>query len=320
MDYIKIAKDAIKLQSSYLLDMERSLGDEFNKAVKAILETKGRVVLCGIGKSGIVARKISSIFSSVGCSSFFVHGNEASHGDLGAIRNEDLVIVLSNSGETKELVDVLSYCRNSNITIMAIVGRMESTLYDSSDISLVLPRFSEISDNIKFPTTSATLMSVMGDALALCVVRAKNVSVDQYKSFHPGGNIGNSLIKISEIMRKGDEVPVVKVGTKVVESLIEMTKKSIGCVIIEQGSDVVGIITEGDLRRNINKNFSECEVQDIMSKSPKSILENLLAIDALQYMSDKEVMQLLVRSAEGKIVGVIHMHDCLRVGLKAQCD
>lgn len=320
MNYIKIAQDAIELQSKSLLDLKDSLSVDFDNAVNAILNTKGRVVLCGIGKSGIVGKKISSIFSSIGCSSFFVHGNEASHGDLGAIKSKDIVIVLSNSGETKELVDILSYCRVNEITVIAMVGRRESTLYNAADISLLLPKFSEISENIKFPTTSATLMSVLGDSIALCIAKARNISVDQYKSFHPGGNIGNSLMGISEIMRKGSELPIVKTGTKVIESLIVMSEKSIGCVIVEDNGDIVGIITEGDLRRNMKMDFSECVVENIMTKSPKSISSNLLAMDALMHMNENKIMHLLVKDSNDNMVGIIHMHDCLRIGLRAQCD
>lgn len=320
MDYIKIAQDSIAIQSDALSDLRNSLDVNFTNAVSAILETNGRVVLCGVGKSGIVARKISSIFSSIGCPSFFIHANEASHGDLGAITKNDIVIILSNSGETKELVDVLSYCKVQGITVIAMVGRKESTLHNAADISLLLPKFSEISDYIKFPTTSATLMGVLGDSLALCVAKAKNVSLEQYRSFHPGGNIGNSLMKIKDIMRKGGELPIVKSNTTVIESLIVMSQKAIGCVLVADDQDsIIGMITDGDLRRNINKNFSEVLVEEIMTKKPKTISGNLLAMDALKEMSSKGIMHLIVTNGE-QIDGVIHMHDCLRIGLKAQCE
>lgn len=320
MDYIKIAQDSILIQSGALSDLHNSLDVNFTNAVSAILETNGRVVLCGVGKSGIVARKISSIFSSIGCPSFFIHANEASHGDLGAITKNDIVIILSNSGETKELVDVLSYCKVHDIMVIAMVSRKESTLHNAADISLLLPKFSEISDHVKFPTTSATLMGVLGDSLALCIAKAKNISLEQYRSFHPGGNIGNSLMKIKDIMRKGDELPIVKTNTVVIESLIVMSQKAIGCVLIEDDKgDIIGMITDGDLRRNISKNFSKALVEDIMTKKPKTISGSLLAMDALKEMSSKGIMHLLVKN-DGQIDGVIHMHDCLRIGLKAQCE
>ena len=321
MDYIKIAQDAIRLESQALLDLSSSLDSNFNKVIEVLLRVEGRIVLCGVGKSGIIARKISSVFSSIGCSSFFIHANEASHGDLGAITSKDVVIILSNSGDTKELVDVLSYCKVHRIKVVAIVGRKPSSLYDGADLALLLPKFSEVSKDIGFPSTSVTLMSVIGDVLALCLIKAKNILSDQYRGFHPGGNIGNSLIKIREMMRKGDELPIVTVGTKVVDALIVMSQKSMGCVIV---TDVlrkpVGIITDGDLRRHIKNDFVNSVVENIMTKNPKSISGDLRAVDAINYMSEKGIMHLMIIDSVGQIEGVIHMHDCLRMGLKVECE
>jgi len=318
MKYIQIAQDAIKLQADSLLDLSKSLGAEFNRAIELLLNNEGRIILCGIGKSGIIAKKISSVFSSVGCASFFIHANEASHGDLGAITTKDIIVILSNSGNTKELADVISYCKYNSIKIIAIVGKKGSALHDVADISLVLPKFSEISKDIAFPSTSVTLMSVLGDVITLCLVKARKVSSEQYRSFHPGGSIGNSLIKISEIMREGDALPIVKLGTKVIDALIVMGRKSMGCVIIVDSKGILlGIITDGDLRRHINNKFVDSKVEDIMTKNPKSISKELRAIDALNYMNEKGIMQLMVIDDRGFIEGLIHMHDCLRIGLKA---
>lgn len=321
MDHSKTGQESISLQANALLDLADSLDENFNIVVNAILETKGRVVLCGIGKSGIVAKKISSIFSSIGCSSFFVHANEASHGDLGSITTNDIVIVLSNSGETKELVDVLVYCKSKNIKVFGMVGNRKSTLYNASTASLLLPPFSEVSDKIRFPTTSATMMSVLGDALALCVSKSKNVSLEEYRSFHPGGNIGNSLMLVENIMRKEGELPIVDAGTKIQDALIVMSEKAIGClVVLDSSGSVSGMITDGDLRRNIDKSFDHAKVEDFMSVKPKKISSGSLAIEALRVMNEQKIMQLVVMSEDNKLQGIIHMHDCLRVGLKARCE
>jgi arabinose-5-phosphate isomerase len=321
MNYKEIAQKSISLQAKALLDLTENLDDSFDVIVSSILETKGRVILCGVGKSGIVARKISSVFSSIGCPSFFVHANEASHGDLGSITDKDIVIMLSNSGDTKELVDVLVYCKRRGVKVFGMVGKKDSALYSASTACLLLPKFSEISNKIRFPTTSATMMSVLGDALALCVSHTKNISLEQYRSFHPGGNIGNSLMSVEGIMRKGDELPVVGEGTKVQDALILMSEKATGClVIISEDKSVLGMITDGDLRRNIKKDFNESYVEDFMSVTPKSVSAKMLAIDALKIMNDQSIMQLVVVDEDQRIQGVIHMHDCLRVGLKARCE
>lgn len=321
MNYRKIAQESISLQANALLDLAGSLGDSFGVVVSAVLETKGRVILCGVGKSGIVARKISSIFSSIGCPSFFIHANEASHGDLGAITSKDIVIVLSNSGETKELVDVLVYCKGRGVKVFGMVGNKDSTLYHASTASLLLPKFSEVSDKIRFPTTSATMMGVLGDALALCVSKSKNISLEEYRSFHPGGNIGNSLMLVEGIMRKNEELPVVKSGTSVQDALVVMSEKAIGCLIVLDHNELVlGMITDGDLRRNIKKNFNESNVEDFMSGAPKAVPSGMLAIDALEIMNNQSIMQLVVMGDDRKIQGVIHLHDCLRVGLKERCE
>jgi arabinose-5-phosphate isomerase len=319
MNYIRLAQNAIDVQLEAILALRDSLGDEFLGVVELLLNTKGRIVLCGVGKSGIIAQKVAAVFSSIGCSSFFVHANEASHGDLGAIMHGDVIIILSNSGDTKELVDTISYCKIRGIKIVAIVGRRNSVLFDTADIALVLPKFSEISQAISFPSTSITMMSVLGDLLTLCLVEAKKITHDQYRKFHPGGSIGNSLLKINEIMRKNGDLPVVKAGTKILDAILVMSEKSIGCIVVVDNKDkFCGIITDGDLRRHFDSDFVNKNVEDIMTKKPKSISGELRAIDALNYMNDKRITQLMVVDKAENIVGLIHMHDCLRAGLKIE--
>jgi len=319
MDCIKIAQDAVDVEIEALRALRQSLDDDFSEIVQLLLNTRGRIVLCGVGKSGIVAQKIAAVFSSIGCSSFFVHANEASHGDLGAITKDDIVIVLSNSGDTKELVDTIAYCNAREIKVVAMVGRKNSVLYDTADFALVLPRFYEVSRKISFPSTSITMMSVLGDLLTLCLVEAKKVTHDQYRSFHPGGNIGNSLLKINDIMRKNGDLPLVSMGTKILDAILVMSQKSIGCIVVVDGNkEFRGIITDGDLRRHFGSEFINKNVEDIMTKRPKSISGELRAIDALNYMNDKGITQLMVVDKSDSIVGLIHMHDCLRAGLKIE--
>ena len=319
MDYINISKSALDVQIEALQNLKSSLNEELIEVVNILLNVKGRIVFSGVGKSGLIAQKIASVFSSIGSSAFFIHSSEASHGDLGAISDGDVVVVLSNSGSTKELLDTISYCKRKQIQVIAIVGRKNSALYEAADFALLLPKFFEIDQDIAFPSTSITIMSVIGDLLALCLVKAKNVTKDEYRTFHPGGSIGNSLLTIKELMRKGHELPIVRDGTKVLDAMLVMSEKSIGCMIVlDKNDQFCGIVTDGDLRRSFDHNFPSKNVEDIMTKNPKSISGELRALDALNYMNDNNVTQLMVFDKSGKVAGLLHMHDCLRAGLSIE--
>lgn len=319
MSHIDIAIKVFDTEIEYLAKLKSSIDISFAKACDIILATKGRVILCGIGKSGIIAKKIAATFSSIGKPSFFINAAEANHGDLGAISRDDVVIMLSNSGESQELVGVINYCKESNVKIISIVSNKNSTLYKYSDAAILIPAACEVS-YISMPTTSTTLMSVIGDAFATVIVENHKLSLDEYKKYHPGGSIGNSLIKVKEVMRTGSDIPVIDGEMMMSSALLIMTQKSLGClVVVNQNNSVIGIITDGDLRRHMSEKLFAMKAKDIMTANPQTISSDEFAINALRIMSDRGITNLIV-THQGSTKGIIHMHDCLKIGLKITCD
>ena len=311
---INVAKEIIIKESHGLNLLAETIGKDFFDALEIIINTKGRVIVSGIGKSGIIAQKISSTLSSTGTSSYFIHPVEASHGDLGMIREDDIMIILSNGGESIELFDLVDYAKNANIPIIAIVGRKNSTLARSSKIVLSLPEVQEAS-NTPAPTTSTTMMLALGDALAVALLEYKKFTIDQYKTFHPGGRIGTQLLKAEDVMSKGDNLPTVSPHTKMSETIIEMTKKSLGCVVvIDDKKEVLGIVTDGDLRRHMSNKLLEMTSEQVMGKNPYIIDQKLNVVEALQIMNKKAITSLIV-TKDKKLVGLLHIHNCLNIGL-----
>jgi arabinose-5-phosphate isomerase len=312
--FIDIAKQIITKESHALDLLAETIGEIFFSAVQTIVNNKGRVIVSGIGKSGIIAQKISSTLSSTGTPSYFIHPAEASHGDLGMIHHDDVMIILSNGGESIELFDLVDYAKNADIQIISIVGRKNSTLARSANIVLSLPETEEAS-NTPAPTTSTTMMLALGDALAVALLEYKKFTIDQYKIFHPGGRIGTQLLKVKDVMCTGSRLPTTFPNTKMSETLIEMTTKSLGCVIIvNEKNEVLGIITDGDLRRHMSENLLEMKSEEVMGKNPYIIDEELKVIEALQIMNKKAITSLIV-TKDNKLVGILHIHDCLRIGL-----
>ncbi len=312
--FIDIAKQIITKESHALDLLAKTIGEVFFSAVQTIVNSKGRVIVSGIGKSGIIAQKISSTLSSTGTPSYFIHPVEASHGDLGMIHHDDVMIILSNGGESIELFDLVDYAKNANIQIISIVGRKNSTLARSANIVLSLPETEEAS-NTPAPTTSTTMMLALGDALAVALLEYKKFTIDQYKIFHPGGRIGTQLLKVKDVMCTGSRLPTTFPHTKMSETLIEMTTKSLGCVIIiNEKNEVLGIITDGDLRRHMSEKLLEMKSEEVMGKNPYSVDEGLKVIEALQIMNKKAITSLIV-TKDNKLVGILHIHDCLRIGL-----
>lgn len=311
--YLQIAHKVCDIESHYVQSLKSLFDDNFPKAVTAILNNNGRVIVCGIGKSGIVAKKFASTFSSIGKASFFLNAGEAIHGDLGMIQSDDIVVIISNSGESVELSEVINYCKNRKILIIAVLSNINSTLGQSADIPLLIPKDCEVT-HLKIPTTSTTLMSVVGDAIAASIVEGKNVEVTEYKDYHPGGSIGNSMVKVSEVMRSGEDLPKVNMNDKMSEALIKMTQKSMGCLVVVDNKDkLVGIVTDGDLRRHLSQ-LLKSKVSDVMTPSPKSIEKEMFAIDALRYMNNNNITNLVV-TLRSKAIGVVHLHDCIQMGL-----
>ncbi len=315
--YIESAKKTIQTEIEGLNSLFSCFDDNYVKAIDLILNCKGRVILSGMGKSGHIANKIAATLASTGTPSFFIHPGEASHGDLGMITEEDVVILLSNSGETKELKDIIFYCRRFEIPIISMVRRSDSELVRSSAVSFILSKIPE-ANSVKAPTTSTTMMLALGDAVAVSLIDAKGFNEESFGIFHPGGKLGAAFIRVKEIMRSGSDVPAVEENTKMSEVLLEMTSKHLGCTsVINSSGELIGIITDGDLRRHISSDFLKHSAKETMTANPTLIDHNMLAIDAITLMNKKSITSLFVVDEESnnkKVIGILHIHDCLRIG------
>lgn len=313
--YINSAVNTIKTEIAGLNSLLNFFDGNYIKAVDLILNCQGRIIVSGMGKSGHIANKIAATFASTGTPAFFIHPAEASHGDLGMITAEDVVILLSNSGEARELNDLIYYCKRFAIPVIGIVRRAGSTLALASDISLVLPDITE-ANNFKAPTTSTTMMLAFGDALAVSLIDARGFNSENYGVFHPGGKLGLAFVKAKELMRQNEQLPLVKAEQRMSEVLVEMTSKHLGCAgVINSDHHLIGIITDGDLRRHLDQNFLEHDAAEIMTKNPVTITENVLAVEAVSLMNKKSITSLFVVDDAKKIKGILHLHDCLRAGI-----
>jgi arabinose-5-phosphate isomerase len=294
--------------------MADALPEDFAPAVEAILETKGRVILSGIGKSGHIARKISSTFASTGTPSAFVHPAEASHGDLGMVMPGDLTILISNSGETAELKDIIAHVARFNIPMVAISGRPDSTLMRAADYRLVLPPAPEACVIGMAPTTSTTLTLALGDALAVATMERRGFLPEQFRTYHPGGKLGAQLSKVAQLMHGGAALPLVEADTPMSDTLIVMSEKSFGIAGVVSEGRLVGVISDGDLRRNMAR-LMEQTAGEVATKSPRVIAPDDLAAEAMAVMSGNRITALFVVDTEQHPVGFLHIHDCLRAGL-----
>jgi len=314
-NYINIAKNVIKTEIKGLEEVSAYLGDEFIELIDLILAIKGRVIFSGMGKSGHIARKISATLSSLGTASYFIHPGEASHGDLGMINNDDIVILLSNSGETKELSDIINYCKRFNIKLVAIVRRSSSLLVSASDIAIILPEVSEAS-SINAPTTSTTMMLAFGDALAVTIAEVKGFSKDDFGVFHPGGKLGSQCIKIKDIMRDINVTPICKADDKIDVVISKISESKIGLVAIcDENKNILGVITDGDLRRYFAKRDLSGSAVNIMTSNPKFIHFDKLALEAVNIMNKNEITAIFIVDDRNKLVGVLHIHDCFKAGI-----
>ncbi len=312
--YIDSAIKTIQTEIEGLNSLFSCFNENYVKAIDLILNCKGRVVVSGMGKSGHIGNKIAATLASTGTPAFFIHPAEASHGDLGMITNDDVVILLSNSGETKELRDIIFYCRRFEIPIIAMVRRAESDLVKSSTIAFVLSKIPE-ANKVNAPTTSTTMMLALGDAIAVSLIDAKNFNDENFGVFHPGGKLGAAFIRVKDIMRKDSQIPLIDQDKKMSEALIEITSKHLGCTgVLDQEKNLIGIVTDGDLRRHIAPDFLEKTAKEIMTKNPAVIEENMLAVDAIALMNKKSITSLFVAN-DRKVIGVLHIHDCLRIGV-----
>jgi len=311
LDVISLSKNVISQEIKGLEELSSSLNTNFTDAIESIFQCKGRLVVSGLGKSGHVARKIAATFSSTGTPSIFVHASEASHGDLGMVAENDVVMLLSNSGETAELSSIIDYCKRFAITIIGIARVPNSTLLNASDIPLLLPKTPEASE-IAAPTTSTTMMMCLGDAMAVVLHEKRGFTKSEFKVFHPGGNLGAQLLKVDDLMHSGDELPIIHNSQKGSDALLEMTKKRLGCVgVVDSEGRLEGIFTDGDLRRHIEAEFRNVEVKDLMSKNPVTINKGAFASEAMALMNKMNITVLFVLD-DTKPIGAIHLHDILR--------
>ena len=298
-------------------ELKHSLdADSLTQALDFMQKSKGRIIITGMGKSGHIGKKIAASFASTGTPSFFVHPAEASHGDLGMITEDDVVIAISNSGESRELIDILNYCKRFGITLIAITKNPESSLGKAGDVVLVLPNNGEACPLGLAPTSSTTATLVLGDILTIGMLERKGFSKEDFNDRHPGGKLGAILKRVSDLMHTGQEMPLLDENSNMQAVLLEMTSKRLGCVgfINSQTGDLTGILTDGDLRRCLSSKILEEKAVDLMTRNPKTISPNAMTAEALKIMHDKKITNLFVVE-NNKPVGVIHIHDLLNNGV-----
>ncbi len=315
---IACAKRTIDEEIKAIRAMEESFDKSLSDALDVLQNAKGRIIVTGMGKSGHIGSKIAATFASTGTPSFFVHPAEASHGDLGMLTEEDVVLAISNGGESKELSDILVYCKRYGIPLIAMTKNPDSSLGKAGDILLKLPNHKEACPLGMAPTTSTTATLMLGDVLAVCLMERKGFSKLDFNRRHPGGKLGAMLQKVSDLMHIGDEIPTIDENANMQDAMLLMTSKMLGCVgIINSLGELIGIITDGDLRRAMTSNILTQKVTDVMTYNPATIAPDVLAAEALNKMNNtgKGITQLFVVDENKKPIGVIHIHDCLRAGV-----
>lgn len=317
---LDIAKRVLRIEAEAVNGLIEKLDSNFEKAVEIIYNTKGRVVVTGMGKSGLVGKKIAATLASTGTPAFFLHPAEASHGDLGMVTERDIVIAISNSGETEELVGLIPFLKRFNLTLISMTGNQNSTLARASNISLDISVKEEACPLGIVPTASTTATLALGDALAVALLIKRGLNKEDFAFFHPGGIIGKKLfIKVKDLMHTGETLPIVLPHTPMIKAVVEISSKRLGVTIVTDSDNrIAGIITDGDLRRGIEKwgkAFFDMMAGEVMSKNPKIILEDELAAKALSIMETYSITSLIVPDDEGRARGIIHLHDILKQGI-----
>ena len=316
--FVSTARRVLRQEAEALQLLSDTLDGGFTQAIDLILATEGRVIVSGMGKSGHVGRKIAATLASTGTPAYFVHPAEASHGDLGMLTPGDVALVLSNSGETAELADIIAYTRRFSIPMIGVASKADSTLIRQSDVALILPPAPEACTIGMAPTTSTTMTIALGDALAVALMEHRQFSADRYRDYHPGGKLGARLTRVRDIMHTGDEMPLIDTSTPMTEALPAMSEKGFGVVGVTDGSGaLVGIITDGDLRRKMGTLLTET-AGEVMTKGPRTIAPGALAEEALAQMTGQtpRITCLFVVDDGGKgPVGILNIHDCLRAGV-----
>tara|TARA_B100002052_G_scaffold14069_1_gene11339 strand:- start:96 stop:1052 length:957 start_codon:yes stop_codon:yes gene_type:complete len=310
---IKRAKNTLSTEIKELKNLSKIFNNNFYKAVILLSKVKGRVIVTGVGKSAHIGNKISATLASTGTPSYLIHATEASHGDLGGITKDDCILAISNSGETSELKNIISYSKRFDVPMVSISSNSKSTLHKSSTEGIVYKKPIEACPHNLAPTSSTTLMLVIGDCIAMALLELKGFKSSQFKNFHPGGNLGKDLQKVSEIMHVGNSLPLAKENDKMSKTLITMTKKSFGCIgVIDSKKKLIGIITDGDLRRNMNNNLFNLKASSLMTKKPSTGNRDMIVGEALNIMNYKKITSLFI-CEKNKPIGIIHVHDLLRL-------
>ena len=313
---IDAARRVLRTEIAGLEALLASLDGTFTGAVEILARVSGRVTVTGMGKSGHVARKIAATFSSTGTPAQFVHPGEASHGDLGMIAENDAVLALSNSGDTAELGDIVAHAKRFRNPLIAMTRRTASALGEAADVTLLMPAAAEACSMGLAPTTSTTMMMALGDALAVALLERKGFSPSDFQILHPGGQLGRQLLRVADIMHDGEAMPVVSRGTAMAEAILVMTAKSFGCVgVTDDAGKLVGIVTDGDLRRHMGDDMLRATVDAVMSARPKTIRPQALAAEALGRMNALAITSLFAVDEQKRPLGILHIHDCLRAGI-----
>tara|TARA_Y100000746_G_scaffold69845_1_gene58189 strand:- start:1145 stop:2122 length:978 start_codon:yes stop_codon:yes gene_type:complete len=316
-----IAKNVIQDEIYALKKIKSSIGNSFIQIVKTILNSKnGKIITSGVGKSGIISKKWAATFSSIGIPSFFLDASNASHGDMGQITSNDIVILISLSGQSEELKNIIQYIRrNKNIKLIGITSKKESILYKNADIKFLLPNVKEAGPGNIVPTSSTTIQLALGDSIAIACMRYNNFSKLDFKKFHPGGSLSIKLKTVSDLMITGNKIPFVQEKTNMKDALSVITKKGLGVLLIKKKNITTGILTDGDLKRLNRKfgNFQKLKIKTVMKKNPVSVDKNTLAAEALSIMNSKKITSLCVhkRNQKNKTIGIIHIHNILRANI-----
>jgi arabinose-5-phosphate isomerase len=312
---IEVGRRVLAVESAGLTALAGVLDGSYVDALDLMSAARGRVVVSGMGKSGHIACKIAATLASTGTPAQYVNAADASHGDLGMITPADVVLALSNSGETAELSDLVAYTKLHRIPLIAVTGRIGSSLDKAADVSLMLPEMPEACSMNLTPTTSTTMMLALGDALAVSLLERRGFSPDDFNSLHPGGQLGNRFLKLDDVMHAGDEVPLVEADTVMSQVLITMTTKRFGCVgVVDDKGHLIGIVTDGDLRRHMDEKLLVQKARDVMSKEPRTLPPDRLAASALRMMNERSITSIFVVE-DATPIGIVHIHDLLRAGI-----
>lgn len=312
---VESGRRVLRVEAEGLEALARSIDGPFSEAVALLEGLRGRVVVTGMGKSGHVARKIAATLASTGTPALYIHPAEASHGDLGMIVEGDVLLALSNSGETPELADLVAFAKRFNIPIVGMTASATSALAKAAEVALLLPAAIEACPMGLAPTTSTTMMMALGDALSVALLERKGFSPDDFHVLHPGGRLGRRLLRVVDLMHVGDELPLVDGAMPMADALIVMTAKSLGCIgVVDARGALRGVVTDGDLRRHMSPELLARRADDIMTANPRTIRPDALASEAVRVMNERAITNLFV-VGDGKAVGILHIHDCLRAGV-----